>query len=126
MLTLIKLLHTAIWAILATCVLALFWTGWTRRFRLALWLAAIILCESLILALNAGRCPLTDLAAHYTAERSANFDIYLPLWLARNNKRIFASLFVLGEIVTLVQWRLAHKTLNRGSRSKHPTNSGFH
>ena len=40
------------------------------------------------------RCPLTDLAARYTDDRRANFDIYLPLWLAANNKRIFGSVFV--------------------------------
>ena len=26
-------------------------------------------------------------------DRSANFDIYLPLWLARHNKTIFGSVF---------------------------------
>jgi hypothetical protein len=28
--------------------------------------------------------------------RRDNFDIYLPLWLARRNKAIFGALFVLG------------------------------
>jgi len=108
-LTLIKLLHTAIWAILVGCIFALLWAGWTRRFRAALWLSLIILGECFVLALNGGRCPLTNLAARYTSNQSANFDIYLPLWLARYNKVIFGTLYVLGELVTLLQWRLAKK-----------------
>jgi hypothetical protein len=108
-LTFIKLLHTVVWATLAACVFALQWASWTRRFRPALWLSAIILGECLVLGVNGGRCPLTNLAARYTADRSANFDIYLPLWLARNNKLIFGTLFVLGEVITLFQWRFTKK-----------------
>jgi hypothetical protein len=57
-----------------------------------------------ILALNHGRCPLTSVAARYTLERADNFDIYLPDWLARRNKVIFGTLFVIGEIVVLWCW----------------------
>jgi len=54
-----------------------------------------------ILAANQGRCPLTGLAARYTEQRTANFDIYLPLWLARHNKTIFGALFVAGVLFVL-------------------------
>ena len=54
--------------------------------------------------MNRGRCPLTDLASRYTDERTDNFDIYLPLWLARSNKTIFGTLFVVGELFVLGQW----------------------
>ena len=47
---------------------------------------------------------MTPMAARYTEERADNFDIYLPLWLARYNKQIFGGLFVLGLILTLVRW----------------------
>jgi hypothetical protein len=39
-----------------------------------------------VLWLNGWRCPLTDVAARYTDDRRANFDIYLPEWLARYNE----------------------------------------
>jgi hypothetical protein len=39
----------------------------------------MVLIECIILAANQGRCPLTGLAAGYTEQRTANFDIYLPL-----------------------------------------------
>jgi hypothetical protein len=57
--------------------------------------------ECFVLAVNRGRCPLTDLAARYIDERAANFDFYLPEWLARHNKSIFGFLFVTGELVLL-------------------------
>jgi hypothetical protein len=47
---------------------------------------------------------LTDLASGYTKERADNFDIYLPLWLARHNKTIFGTMFVVGELFVLGRW----------------------
>jgi hypothetical protein len=56
------------------------------------------------LALNRMKCPLTDVAARYTDDRNANFDIYLPLWLARYNKHIFGPLFFGGMVLTILLW----------------------
>jgi hypothetical protein len=104
-LTAIKLLHTAIWAVLAASILALPLAGVLRRFRLSVILSAVVLLECGVLAVNGGRCPLTAVAVRYTLDRSSNFDIYLPGWLARYNKVIFGSLFVLGELVVVWCWR---------------------
>lgn len=57
-----------------------------------------------MLALNGGRCPLTPLAARYTTERSDNFDIFLPAWVARHNKAIFGALYVGGVGLTALAW----------------------
>lgn len=105
MLVAIKLLHTAVWAFLAACILAIPIVGLKRRFRWALVLTALVLLECGVLALNRGRCPLTDVAARYTRDRADNFDIYLPGWLARHNKGIFGSLFIAGELIVLWRWR---------------------
>jgi len=64
----------------------------------------VVLIEVSILACNRMRCPLTDVAARYTSERRDNFDIYLPVWLARENKRIFGALFVAGLLYTVAAW----------------------
>ena len=104
MLTAIKLLHTAVWAFLAASILALPVAGVLRRLHLAAILSVIVLVECGVLALNGGRCPLTDLAARYTLDRGSNFDIYLPEWLARHNKVIFGGLFVFGELVVVWCW----------------------
>jgi hypothetical protein len=48
---------------------------------------------------------LTDVAARYTDARQDNFDIYLPLWLARHNKSIFGTLYAAGLLFALARWR---------------------
>jgi len=100
----IKLAHTLIWAVFAIAIAALPWLAWKQQFLLAAGVSAAVLVEGLVLALNRGRCPLTNVAARYTSDRSDNFDIYLPLWMARNNKPIFLCLFSLGEAVLLIQF----------------------
>jgi hypothetical protein len=100
----IKLLHTAIWFFFAACILALPIAGMRRQFGRAAFLAALVLIECAVLALNRFRCPLTDLAARYTGDRRENFDIYLPAWLARHNQTIFGTLFVAGGLFVLWQW----------------------
>jgi hypothetical protein len=100
----IKLLHTVVWLFFAGCIVAILWAGAYRQFSMAAALSGLVLIECAVLALNRGRCPLTDLAQRYTEERADNFDIYLPLWLARHNKAIFGTLFAIGELVVLGQW----------------------
>jgi len=103
-LTAIKLLHTVIWAFLAASILVLPVAGVLRRFRWAAILSVIVLLECGVVAVNGGRCPLSDLAARYTDERASNFDIYLPNWLASHNKTIFGTLFVVNELIVLWCW----------------------
>jgi hypothetical protein len=100
----IKLLHTAVWAVLAASILALPLAAFTGHFRWALMLTAFVVCECAVLAANRGRCPLTDWAARFTEDRAANFDIYLPNSLARNNKAIFGTLFAVNELIVLWCW----------------------
>ena len=100
----IKLLHTAIWLVFAGCIAAIPFAGAWRHFQWAAVLTGLVLVECGVLAVNRGRCPLTDLASRYTEERVDNFDIYLPLWLARRNKTIFGALFAIGELFVLGRW----------------------
>lgn len=105
----IRWIHTIVWAFFASAILAVPVVAWQRRFGLFLWLTGIVLVEIVVLAVNQMRCPLTGVAARYTDERQANFDIYLPLWLARYNKAIFGSLFALGLLLGLVRWMVAER-----------------
>ncbi len=89
---------------MAGSILSLPWLGLTRQFHWALGVSILVFIECLVLAVNRLRCPLTDVAARYTDDRAENFDIYLPLWLARYNKHIFGTLFVAGEVVVLWSW----------------------
>jgi len=67
-------------------------------------LSLIALVEVLVLAFNRWHCPLTRIAARYTNDRRANFDIYLPEWLAQHNKLIFGVMYVAGLLFTLAGW----------------------
>ncbi len=103
-LRLIKIGHTIIWAIFAGSILAIPILAWLEMWTLTGILILLVLLECLVLLFNGMRCPLTDIAARYTNDRADNFDIYLPLWLAKHNKTIFGSFFVFGLIFTLIQW----------------------
>ena len=103
----IKILHTAIWAFFAGCIVALPAAAWLGRFRMVVVLTALILMECCVLAVNRWRCPLTDLAERYTEDRSPDYDIYLPLWLARHNKTVFGALFIFNELIVLERWVFA-------------------
>ena len=101
----VKVAHTAAWALFAGCIVAIPVASWSGNHTAAAWLSAIVLVEVVILVANGWRCPLTSLAARFTEDRRDNFDIYLPLWLARHNKLIFGVLYVLGMAFAYLRWR---------------------
>ena len=101
----VKVTHTIAWAFFAGCILAIPVFAWRRAFLGAAVLISIVFVEVVIILANNWRCPLTGVAARYTDDRRDNFDIYLPLWLARHNKLIFGWLFVAGLIFTLARWQ---------------------
>jgi polyferredoxin len=103
-LRIVKTAHTLVWAVFAGCILAIPPLAAAGRFTAALTLILVVLAEVVVLAVNGWRCPLTGVAARYTDDRRENFDIYLPLWLARHNKRIFGALYAGGLVFTLARW----------------------
>jgi hypothetical protein len=103
-LRLIRTAHTAVWAIFAGAIVAIPVLAWRGAWFATAILIAIVLVECAVLAANRMRCPLTDLACRYTDDRRDNFDIYLPLWLARHNKSIFGTLFAAGLVFTAALW----------------------
>ena len=105
-LLMIKTFHTVAWAFFAGAILAIPVATWLGEFAWVAGLIAVVLVEVAILALNHMRCPLTAIAARYTEDRRANFDIYLPLWLAANNKQVFGTLFCAGLLFALFRWIL--------------------
>lgn len=102
----IKAAHTLVWALFAGCIVAIPIAALLSEHRVAAWLAAIVAGEVVVLVLNRFRCPLTAIAARYTDDRRANFDIYLPEWLARHNQAIFGTLYFAGLAFALAHWRL--------------------
>ena len=101
----VKAAHTVVWAFFVASIVAVPLCAWAERFGWSLLFAAVVLVEVLVLALNGLRCPLTAVAARYTSDRRPNFDIYLPEWLARRNKEIFGTLYLLGLLFAFACWR---------------------
>lgn len=100
----IKLVHTVVWAFFAGCIVSIPVAAHLGHFKLAAALIGAVLFEIFVLLINRWSCPLTAIAARYTDNRRDNFDIYLPLWLARHNKLIFGTLFISGLAYTAVKW----------------------
>ncbi len=102
----IKTLHTLVWAFFVAAIVAIPMSAADGRFDRVVIFIGIVLVEVAVLAANRMACPLTAVAGRYTTDRRANFDIYLPEWLARYNKEIFGSLFVAGCVYAIMKWQL--------------------
>lgn len=95
----VKWLHTLVWAFFVSCIVSMPILGSKGHFRAAGIVSGLVLLECVVLVANGWRCPMTDWASRYTEDREANFDIFLPRWLAVWNKTIFSILFVLNGIL---------------------------
>lgn len=100
----VKAVHTLVWAVFAGCIVAIPVATMLGHLQASAWLIGVVFVEVVVLALNGMRCPLTDVAARYTHDRHANFDIHLPLWLAQHNKTIFGALYAIGIVYTVIVW----------------------
>ncbi len=101
----VKLIHTAIWAFLVTVIFYVLYCGLADDLNGYTWIAiALVIGEGLVLLAFRGRCPLTIIARNYSDSDRDNFDIFLPNWLARYNKLLFTTVFIVGLI--LVGYRL--------------------
>lgn len=105
MLKIIKISHTLIWIIMVSACFYVLYAGLTNTFDLILVISIILLViETLVLVFNEWTCPFTLLAEKYTTEKSHNFDIYIPSWLAKYNKLIFGIIFVVGLVLVIFNW----------------------
>jgi len=100
----VKVVHTIVWAFFVLCILAIPVLTWRGDLVAAAWFVGIVFVEVLVIVLNRWRCPLTPLAARFTEDRRANFDIFLPEWLARHNKTIFGALYFAGVVYLVLSW----------------------
>jgi len=64
----------------------------------------IILLEGMVLLYFKSICPITLIARRYSDSTKENFYIFLPNWLAKYNKLIYISLFVL--VLLMLAYRL--------------------
>lgn len=99
----IKVLHTAIWVVMAAATAYALTASLRDRFDAWFFVSVgLIGGEVLVLAATRFKCPLTTLAERYTEDRGPTFDIYLPRWVAEHNVRIFTAIFVLGLLANVL------------------------
>lgn len=104
----IKWIHTIIWLFFVAIIWYVLYCGIVNRVTGYTWAAiALVIGEGIVLLIFKMFCPLTVLAREYSDSQKDNFDIYLPNWLARYNKIIFTTIFLLA--VTLVLLRITIK-----------------
>jgi hypothetical protein len=101
-LNIIKLIHTIIWVFFNVVIFYLYYAAITNKIDNRVWICiGLILLEGLVLLIFNKLCPITLIARKYSDSNKDNFDIFLPNWLARYNKLIYTSLFI---IVLIILW----------------------
>jgi hypothetical protein len=104
-LTIIKIFHTVIWLFFNVVIFYLFYAVISNKIDRWVWICiGIILLEGVVLIVFESVCPVTLIARKYSTSTKANFDIYLPEWLAKYNKLIYSALFAV--IIALLVYRL--------------------
>ena len=63
----------------------------------------MIVVEGAILMAFKWSCPLTVVARRYSDSTDNNFDIYLPEWLAKHNKTIFTSIYLIAVVLVIIR-----------------------
>ena len=103
-LVIIKIVHTIVWLFFNAVLFYLFYAVINNKIGPWVWVGiGLILLEGLVLMIFNKMCPLTIIARKYSDSKKDNFDIYLPNWLARNNKLIYTSFFILILLVLCYQ-----------------------
>jgi hypothetical protein len=103
-LTLIKTIHTLIWIFFNVVIFYMLYTAITNKIDFWLWAGyGLIFLESITLLIFSSYCPLTLIARKYSDSTKDNFDIYLPNWLAKNNKLIYTLILVVVIFITIYQ-----------------------
>ena len=104
-LLLIKLAHTVIWCVFVCAIFYILHAGVFDKVSPLVWICVgLVALEGAVLLACKWKCPLTLLGQKYADDHRPGFDIFLPAWLAKNNKFIFSVLFCIGLV--LVLWRV--------------------
>ena len=95
-------MHTIIWLFYVLIIFYILYAGIYNKINLYIWIAiGLVIFEVIILAVFKGKCPLTILGYKYADNQQVGFDIYLPRWLAKYNKIIFGTIFVIGILIVI-------------------------
>lgn len=103
-LKIIKWIHTIIWLFFVIIIFYILYSGIANEITSFTWIGiALVIGEGIVLLIFKMFCPLTVLARKYSNSQKENFDIYLPNWLAKFNKVIFTTIFMIGLSIVLIR-----------------------
>ena len=95
-LMLIKCCHTVIWIFFNIVLFYMAYEVIANKIDSFFWIGVgFIIIEFLVLLFFNMMCPLTIIAKKYSTSNKENFDIYLPNWLAKYNKQIYTTFFII-------------------------------
>jgi len=98
----IKSIHTAIWIFFNVVIFYLLYAAIAGKIDIWVWVCvSLVLIEGLVLLAFKMFCPLTVWARKYSTSTKANFDIFLPNWLAKYNKLIYTTIFCIAVIIVV-------------------------
>lgn len=98
----LKLAHTIIWLFYVFVICFILYAGIFNKIGVYLWIAVgLVILEGNILMTFRGKCPFTILGYKYTYNPETGFDIFLPKWVAKNNKIIFGTIFIIGVLIII-------------------------
>jgi Na+/glutamate symporter len=100
----LKITHTVIWALFVLMIGYILYSGIRNRIDWFTYLSiAAVIVEGIILLIFKWKCPRTGIARRYTDSQEINFDIFLPKIIAKHNKTIFTTLYIIGIIIVIYQ-----------------------
>ena len=104
----IKSLHTLIWIFFNVVIFYLLTAVIMNRIDKWVWYSlTAIAAEIIILIVFKNICPVTIIAKKYSDSQKANFDIFLPNWLAKYNKHIYSIILAIALLILI--YRLINK-----------------
>ena len=99
-LLIVRLIHSVIWVFFVGVIFYILYSGIADRITTYTWIGiGLVIGEGLTLLAFRMTCPLTIIARNYSDSGKNNFDIFLPDWLAKHNKLIFAFIFIAGLMI---------------------------
>lgn len=105
-LLIIKILHTLVWLFFNVVIFYLLYAVIANKVDYWVWICiGLVILEGIILVLFKMLCPLTVMARKYSNSTKDNFDIFLPNWLAKYNKIIYTSIFLIAIGILIYRLR---------------------
>ena len=104
----VRAVHTAIYVVMASAILAVLYAGLTGAngpwLRVCL---ALILIEAAVFIGSGMRCPLTAVSVRFGATPEGPYDTFFPERVTRHTLTVYGPLMAAGLILLLIRWFMA-------------------